>query len=346
MVYAVTNYYKWIIGQGWCFFTVEDMNMKMVTRALVATGVSALLVLVNMSSLMAAPTKKITWAGCGISKNAFMNEMAAAYEKKTGVKVELLGGGATKGIRQVSNKEVQIGGTCRHVIEKDKSMMTHDQERRVELRPVAWDALVMITHKDNPVDSISLDQLRKMYKGQITNWKELGGKDAPIELYVRTGKISGVGRTLRELLFYNYEEEFVAKHVVEESATLEKDMVTNPNGAGVTGVSSARKLKGIAKILKLDGKEPSYENIRTGQYLLYRPLYIVSNLQEKDPEVKKFVAFVAGEEGKKIMRSVGTVPYEDAVGLWLTYLDQQTKAMSNRLHVEDAASNKAKIAKR
>jgi phosphate transport system substrate-binding protein len=322
--------------------------MNSLNRLLLAGVVSTLLVFANVSSLMAAPTstKTIKWAGCGISKNAFMNEMAAAYEKKTGIKVELLGGGATKGIRQVSNKDVQIGGTCRHVIEKDKSMMTHEEERRVELRPVAWDALVLMVHKDNPVENVSLDQLRKLYKGQITNWKELGGKDAPIELYVRKGKVSGVGRTLRELLFYNYDEEFVAVHVKEETADLEKDMVTNPNGAGVTGVSSARKLKGIAKILKLDGKEPSYDNIRTGQYLLYRPLYIVSNLQEKDPEVKKFVAFVAGEEGKAIMRKVGTVPYEDAVGLWLTYLDQQNKAMANRLKIDEPAGSKAKIAKK
>lgn len=318
--------------------------MKTLIRIFLSTGVCSIFILSFAPSIMAAPaqTKTLAWAGCGISKNAFMNEMAAAYEKKTGIKVELLGGGATKGIRQVSNKEVQIGGTCRHVIEKDKSMMTHEEERRVELRPVAWDALVLMVHKDNPVDNVSLNQLRKLYKGEITNWKELGGKDAPIELYVRKGKISGVGRTIRELLFYNYDEEFVAKHVVEETANLEKDMVTNPNGAGVTGVSSARKLKGIAKILKIDGKEPSYENIRTGQYLLYRPLYIVSNLQEKDPEVKKFVAFVTGDEGKKIMRSVGTVPYEDAVGLWLTYLDQQNKAMSNRLHVTEPAENKPK----
>ena len=291
-----------------------------------------------------AAAKKITWAGCGISKNAFMGEMAAAYEKKTGVKIELLGGGATKGIRQVSSKEVQIGGTCRHVIEKDGSMLTHNEERRVELRPVAWDALVLMVHKDNPVDNVSLDQLRKIYKGQITNWKELGGKNAPIELYVRKGKISGVGRTLRELLFYNYDEEFVATHVAEETANLEKDMVTNPNGAGVTGISSARKLKGVAKILKLDGKEPSYDNIRNGHYLLYRPLYIVTSLQERDPEVKKFVAFVAGDEGKQIMRSVGTVPYEDAIGLWLTYLGQQNRALSNRLKIDDPVLNKPRVA--
>lgn len=291
----------------------------------------------------AAPTsgsKKLTWAGCGISKNAFMGEMVQAYEKKTGVKVELLGGGATKGIRQVSNKEVQLGGTCRHVIEKDNSL-THDEERRVQLTPVAWDALVVITHKDNPVNSLSLDQLRGIYKGRITNWKDVGGKDAPIELYVRTGKISGVGRTLRELMFYNYDEEFVAKHVREESATLEKDMVTNPNGMGVTGVSSANKIKNIAKILKLEGKEASFENIKNGQYLLYRPLYLVTKMDERDPEVKKFQDFVRGDEGKAIMRKVGTVPYEDAVNLWLTYLDQQNKAMANRLHVDERTLKKS-----
>ena len=322
--------------------------MRMVPQALLAAGASTLLVLVNIPSLMAAPTptKTLTWAGCGISKNAFMNEMVAAYEKKTGIKVDLKGGGATVGIRSVSKKEVQMGGTCRHVIEKEGSMATHDEERRVVLRPVAWDALAIIVNKDNPVDNITLDQVRKLHKGQITNWKQLGGKDAPIELYVNKSKISGVGRIMRELLFYNYDEEFVAKHVVEETANLEKDMVTNPNGAGITGVSSARKLKGIAKILKLDGKEPNYENIRTGQYLLYRPLYIVSNLQEKDPEVKKFVSFVGSDEGKQIMRSVGTVPYEDAIGLWRTYLDQQNKAMSNRLHVVEPADSKAKVAKK
>lgn len=315
----------------------------------VAIGIS--MTIVTSGALQAAPaeTKKITWAGCGISKNAFMNEMAVAYEKKTGIKVELLGGGATKGIRQVSNKEVKIGGTCRHTLVNQNTLLTDSEERRVQLAPVAWDALVVIVHKDNPVSNLSLEQLRGLYKGKYTNWKELGGKDAPIELYVRKGKISGVGRTLRELLFYNYDEEFVAKHVVEESATLEKDMVTNPNGAGVTGVSSARKLEkaGIAKILRLDGKEASYDNIKSGQYLLYRPLYMVTALDEKDPDVKKFVQFVSGEEGKAIMRQVGTVPYEDAVNLWLTYLDQQNKAMASRLHLgPEGEAAKGKTAKK
>lgn len=290
----------------------------------------------------AVETKKITWAGCSISKNAFMAEMVDAYKKKTGIEVELKGGGATKGIREVASREVDIGGTCRHVIEDGETLRTVPEERRVQLIPVAWDALVVIVHKDNPVDSVTLDQVRDIYTGKIVNWKQLGGKDAPVELYVRKGKISGVGRTLRELVFHNYDQEFLAKHVVEESATLEKDMVTNPNGVGITGVSSARKIKDIAKILKLDGKEPSYENIKSGAYLLYRPLYMVTHLQNVNPEIKKFLEFVMGSEGQEIMRKVGTVPYEDGIRLWLKYLDQQNKAIAKQYEQAGQAASKIK----
>jgi phosphate transport system substrate-binding protein len=312
--------------------------MSIKVKGIVFSVVISVLSAWSVPALSAVPAtpKKITWAGCGISKNAFMTEMVAAYQKKTGVEIELKGGGATKGIRQVSSREVNIGGTCRHVIDGSNEMPV-PEERRVKLTPVAWDALVVIVHKDNPVNSMTLNQLRDLLKGRITNWKQVGGKDQPVELYVRKGKISGVGRTLREILFANYDEEFVATHVVEESATLEKDMVTNPNGVGVTGVSSARKLTGIAKILQLEGKEPSYENIKNGDYLLYRPLYMVTHMQNVDPEIQHFIDFVMGPEGMQVMRQAGTVPYGDAIQLWLKYIEQQNKAMARALAKSDDA---------
>src|SRR3970040_2848244 len=106
--------------------------MKTVLKSLLPTGVSMLLLLVNMSSPMAAtPTdnKTLKWAGCGISKAAFMSEMVAAYEKKTGVKVELVGGGASKGIRGVANKEMDLGGTCRHVNSREVPPLVEPDER-------------------------------------------------------------------------------------------------------------------------------------------------------------------------------------------------------------------------
>ncbi len=285
-----------------------------------------------------AETRKLTWAGCGISKEAFMAEMAAAYKEKYGVEIDFKGGGATKGIRQTASREVMIGGTCRHVIEDPKTLTTLPEERRVQLTPVAWDALVVIVHPSNPVGSITLDQVRDLYEGKITNWKQLGGFDAPVELYVRKGKISGVGRTLRELVFNDYDKEFIATHVVNSSGPLHRAIEGNPNGVGVTGISSARRLK--VKVLKLNGKEPSYENIRSGDYLLYRPLYMVTHMQNTDPEVRRFLSFVMSEEGKTVMRKVGTVPYEDAIHLWLKYLDQQNKAIV-KLHTNRGLATKS-----
>src|SRR4030067_86152 len=88
------------------------------------------IMLLSLSSAnAAAESKKITWAGCGISKNAFMAEMVAAYKKKTGVEIELKGGGATKGIREVASHETTIGGTCRHLIDNPGNPTTVAEER-------------------------------------------------------------------------------------------------------------------------------------------------------------------------------------------------------------------------
>jgi phosphate transport system substrate-binding protein len=291
--------------------------------SLIATGVTA----------NAAAKKTLTWVGCGISKKAFMSEIAAAYEKKTGVKIILHGGGATKGIREVSAGKSDLGGSCRQVLENPATLSPESHERRVQMDPVAWDALAVIVHKGNPVQNITLDQLRKVYTGQITNWKQLGGKNAPIELYVRKGKISGVGRTLRELVFYDYNKVFRSPyiHVERSSGPLEQAIEkTAINGLGVTGISSARKRK--VKILELNGKEPSYKNIQNGDYLLYRPLFLVTNLADLgNPDVQRFSAYVHSEEGKAVIRRAGTVPYEDGIGLWLKYLDSVHKAQDHGL---------------
>ncbi len=268
----------------------------------------------------------LTWTGCGISKKAFMKEMALAYEKKAGIKIKLSGGGAAKGIRKVATMESDFGGSCRQTLENPRTLYPHPKERRVQMDPVAWDALVVLVHRDNPVNNITLDQIRKVYTGRITNWKQLGGRNAPIELWVRKGKFSGVGRTLRELVFYDYNKEFVATHVVKSSGPLEKAIQKDAvNAIAVSGISSAKRRK--VKLLKLEGKAPTYENIKNGDYLLYRPLFLVTHLRSLGrPEIRQFNAFVHSEEGRQIMRNVGTVPYEDAIHLWLKYLTSVRKA--------------------
>jgi len=248
----------------------------------------------------------ITWAGCGITKKAFMKELAEAYTKKTGIEVKLSGGGATRGIRDTVKGKVMIGGSCRMSLPgADKS------ELYANLHPVAWDALAIIVHPTNPVNNLTMKQVRAIYTGKITNWKQVGGPDAPIHLYVRRGKISGVGYAIRQYVFQDSNMDFVTdrKYVVRSSGPLEKAAEKDPYAMGITGVSSARKRK--VKIIAFDGKTPTYEHVASGQYGLYRPLYLVTS-PHPSPEVKDFIAFATSDEGRRIIRENGTVPYKDA----------------------------------
>lgn len=248
----------------------------------------------------------ITWAGCGITKKAFMAELAKAYEKKTGVKILLQGGGATRGIRDTVKNAMDMGGSCRMSLPgEDRS------ELYASLHPVAWDALVAIVNPKNPVKNLSMQQIRDIYLGKITNWKQLGGKDQPVHLYVRRGKISGVGYTIRQYLFKDSQTRFVTpeKYVMRSSGPLEKSIEKDLSGIGITGVSSARKRQ--VKIISMENKSPTYDNVMRGNYVLYRPLYLVTT-PTPSPQVKDFVKFATSKEGRKIIRDNGTVPYRDA----------------------------------
>ncbi|VAX09008.1 Phosphate ABC transporter, periplasmic phosphate-binding protein PstS (TC 3.A.1.7.1) [hydrothermal vent metagenome] len=267
---------------------------------------------------------ELRWAGCGITKKAFMAELAKAYTNKTGIKVEINGGGATRGIRDAANGKIDIGGACRMTIEGNKL------EANAYQIPVAWDALVVIVNKDNPVTDISFEQLQGIYLGKIKNWKVLGGNDEPIELYVRRGKLSGVGRTLRELVFANFNQEFVATHKVKSSGPLEKGVMKNIRGLGVTGISSAKRRD--VKILKLDGKYPDYKNISKGDYALYRPLYLVINRNNRDKKVHEFIKYALSREGQTLIREQGTVPYSEAMGLVMKQLEQYQRASQRGLY--------------
>jgi len=143
-----------------------------------------------------ATAETLTWAGCGITKKAFMAELATGFEKETGVKIKIEGGGATRGVRDAAKALIDMGGSCRMNLP-----MADPSELYVTMHPVAWDALAVLVHPSNPVKKISTEQLRKIYTGKLTNWKQLGGPNKEIEVFVRKGKISGVGYALRQYLF-------------------------------------------------------------------------------------------------------------------------------------------------
>ena len=269
-------------------------------------SVVACLLSVQTPAQSAATENVIKWAGCGITKKAFMSELAKAYETKTGIKIQLEGGGATRGIRDTVKHRTDMGGSCRMSLPDEDTSELH-----ASLHPVAWDALVIIINKKNPVKNLSRKQIQDIYKGKITNWRQVGGKNTPLHLYIRKGKISGVGYAIRQYLFEDSNIDFKTqkRFTKRSSGPIERSVEKKIGAIAITGVSSARKRN--VKIISMDNKSPTYENVKNGSYGLYRPLYLVTT-PTPTPMVKKFVSFARSKEGRKIIRENGTVPYMDA----------------------------------
>lgn len=263
------------------------------------------------------------WVGCGVTKEAFMHELATAYTKKTGISIEIEGGGATRGIRDTAALKSDMGGSCRHIL-------PIAEEENVRLIQVGWDALVVIVNPGNPVTSITIEQLKSVLTGGIKNWKKMGGPDRKVNLVIREqgpgGKLSGVGMMTRELIFFNREMNFTEDSTkVASTGPLEQFVEDNRMAVGITGVSSARRRK--VKLLNLNGVAPTYENIANGTYPLFRPLYlVVPKKTEGIRHAEDFVAFALSDEGQKVLKQYGTVTLEDGAGLLKKYREIMFKA--------------------
>lgn len=272
-----------------------------------------LIVVLTLFGMGTAMAYDIQWVGCGISKKSYMEAIAMAYEQTTGDKVVLGGGGATKGIRAVVANTAEVGGTCRPPL-KDAQGNIHEEEKGAEMVPVAWDALVVTVHVSNPVNTISLDNLKKIFRGEIENWQELGwNEDRPIALIDRDERDSGVSYLFRRLVFHDPDIQFKARSLKQRSGAMDEKVEKIVAGLAIDGVSSARKNPNI-KILALDDVEPTKANMALGQYPLFRPLFLVLG-PHSPPEARGLVQFVQSPAGQKIISDQGLLSWDEGKSL-------------------------------
>lgn len=258
-------------------------------------------------------TEGLTWKGCGITKIAFMSEIATAFEKKTGTAIQLNGGGASKGIRAASANTTNIGGTCRHHL-KNASGNPIPEEQNANLIQVAWDALVVIVHPDNPVDNISMQQLQDIFDGKISSWSQLGGPNKPIVLVTRDGLDSGVGHMFRLLVFNDPKKVFKSRSLkLKSTGPVERKVEKTPMALAMDGISSARKRK--LKFLSINGIFPNKDNIAQGLYPLFRPLYLAINRHNAGARTLKVIDFVLSHQGQKIISQQQTVNLAEGFAL-------------------------------
>jgi len=268
---------------------------------------TATLIGLSASATLFAADTALVWRGDITTARGVVIDVAKAWEKSGKGKFELQPFNTASGIDAVVKGSADIAGSARPAVGAAEQSLT--------FTPVAWDALVMVTYPSNPVSNITLKQLHEIYMGHITNWKDLGGADLPINLYAVASPADGVEYSMRRLLFGRGNQPVAAPRLYVNVAKLEEGVTLDKQGLGATtlaGVASNKKVK----ILQIDGVTPSASTVASGAYALYTEIYLVTNsTNPKADQIKEFLAFVTSSTGSSLLRSHSLVPYADGASL-------------------------------
>jgi len=203
------------------------------------------------------------------------------------------GGGSTAGIEAVITRAANIGMSSRNLIGDEKKLCAVT---------IAKDAIAIIVNPKNPVQDISLDQIRHIFSGKIKSWKELGGASHPIVLVTRE---EGSGTREAFQKFVMGKEDISLEALVQDSNGAVRQVVaSNHNGIGYISLGLVNDQ---VKALKISGVEPNLADIENGKYTLVRPFLFVFN-EEPIGEAKSFLEFVLSPLAQKLLFKEGLVP--------------------------------------
>ncbi len=212
------------------------------------------------------------------------------------IRITVAGGGSGAGVQKVGEGLVQIGNTGRALKEGEIG------KYGLVSWPFAIDGVAVVVNPANPVGALSKDQLGKIYSGEISNWKDAGGADAAISLYMREDG-SGTRETFESLAIA--EVALSAKsNVVNSNGAMKTAVAQDENAIGYVGVGH---LDGSIKALALDGMTPSQENAKNGSYKITRLLYMNTKGQPQGL-VKAFIDYLYSSDGEEIITKAGYIP--------------------------------------
>lgn len=218
----------------------------------------------------------------------------AFVEKNKGVTVNLNLTGSGTGIQEASEGKCDIGNSSRKL--KD------EEAEKLDATVVGLDGIALVVNPANKLEDITLEDLAKVYSGEITNWKELGGDDKSI---VVIGREDGSGtRDGFESIVMGDKEPKYAQELESTGSVINAVATTD----GAIGYASLANVDETVKALKIGGVEATEENVKSGAYEVQRP-FICATLKGSDNKlVKAYLDFILSEEGQALVLAQGAVP--------------------------------------
>lgn len=215
--------------------------------------------------------------------------------------ISVRGGGSGNGIAAL------IEGTC-DIADASRPMKVKEillcQKKGISPVPhiVAMDGIAIIVHSSNPIQGLSTEEIKDIYTGKITNWKELGGKDLKIVVVSRDSS-SGTFETFGTIVLKG--KKVIPESLAQASNQTVATVISTTKGAiGYVGLGY---ISNTVKALQVNGVIPEQETVVSGKYPISRPLYMYTDGAPQGV-AKDFLEFICSEEGQKIVEEQGFVP--------------------------------------
>ena len=241
----------------------------------------------------------ITVAG-STSVEPFAELLAEEYmSRHSDSHIYVQGGGSTAGIEAAITGAANIGMSSRNLI---------DAEKKLHAVTIAKDAIAVIVHPSSPIDNLPLDKIREVFSGKITNWKELGGPNHPIDIVTRE-EGSGTRESFQK--FVMGKEDISLGALVQDSNGSVRQVISSDFNA--IGYISLGLVNDRVKAVRISGVQPTLSNVYNGRYTLVRPFLFVFN-SEPEGETKSFLEFVLSPQAQKLLLKEGLVPVIDKLG--------------------------------
>lgn len=240
---------------------------------------------------------KIVIAG-STSVQPLSDELSEAFsEKYPDISVEVQGGGSSVGVKSAMDKIVDIGASSRELKEEEKTAELTEYV-------VAKDGIAVVVNPSNKVEDLSMEQVQKIFTGEIKNWSELGGVDKPITIVSREegsgtrGAFIEISKVQQKNAEGKKMDMTTKDALVQPSTGAVKTTVANTPDA--IGYISMGAIDDTVKPLKVEGVEATEENAKAGSYKITRPFLYLTNGEESEL-VKTYIEFVLNE-GQEIVK--------------------------------------------
>jgi phosphate transport system substrate-binding protein len=275
---------------------MEEQNMSTIFKKIIFS-----IVLVLFTGSLAIAADSIVIKGSTTVLPISQSALEAYSKINKGAQISLSGGGSGEGIKALIDKTTDIGNSSRE-IKKEEITLAESKGVKPVAHVVAYDALIPVVNPKNKVNSLTTDQLSQIYQGKITNWKEVGGDDL---------KIVVISRDSSSGTFESWDH-----FVMKKTKVTPRAQMLASNGAIFTAISKNKYAIGYlgmgyvkqgVKGLEVDGVAGTAENALSKKYPYARELYMYTN-GEPTGETAKFIAFLKGPEGQKIVAKEGFVP--------------------------------------